>query len=349
MIGKLAGLGLLMLAAFPAAAVDRVNLYFCDGCSVEQEREMVKGLTGEMGTFDFYVGNFPAQTIHKYQLARGWSKPPCSNTPGDPNCQQEMSVPGHQLTAEPTWTRATVQTYVYNKDVEQPYLEAYQYLVQFYYTEPVGFKKFYEFQIIDPAQTASAPYRAFYENGKFLARNSGILGNPINPVIDYPDPNTTAFDISRASAKRDLLLEFVRSNMLQRVNIGMDNVAKVLSALGVIDSSKLPGIDVIVYLADGGKATLRLNNSTTVPVYEIVEDSLRDSHGNPVPVQPEQLANQIMEFDYTGSGKAYDITLMRNQLEFLGAGVQEIQIAPRWQCGSVLSSQGTVTVTCRPR
>ncbi len=348
MIGKLAGVGLLMLAACPAVAADRVNLYFCDGCSVEQERAMVRGLTGEMGTFDFYVGNFPAQTIHKYQLARGWSNPPCSNRPGDPNCNQEMTVPT-PLTAQPISPIATIETYVYDKEVEPPYTEAYQYLVQFYYTEPVGFKKFYEFQIIDPAQTASAPYQAFYRDGNFFPRNTGILGNPINPVIDYPDPNTTVFDISRAGAKRDLLLDSVRSNMLQRVNIGMDNVAKVLSALGIIDNSKLPGIDVIVYLADGGKATLRLNNSTTVPVYEIVEDSLRDSHGNPVPIQPDQLAKQIMEFDYTGSGKAYDIILMRNQLEFLGAGVQEIQVAPRWQCGSVLSSQGTVTVTCRPR
>jgi hypothetical protein len=157
MIGKLAGIGLLMLAAFPAAATDRVNLYFCDGCSVEQEREMVKGLTGEMGTFDFYVGNFRARAVHKYQLARGWSKPPC-----------------------------------------------------------------------------------------------------------------------------------------------------------------------------------------------IVEDSLRDSHGNYVPVKKAQLEAGPWDFDYSGSGRAKDAADMRNQLEFLGAGVQQIFAAPQWRCGTV-NMQGTVSVTCLPR
>lgn len=348
MIGKLAGIGLLMLAAFPAAAVDRVNLYFCDGCSVEQEREMVKGLTGEMGTFDFYVGNFPAQTIHKYQLARGWSKPPCSNRPGDPNCNQDRAAGTAPLTAEPTWPRATIETHVYDKGVEQPYLEAYQHLVQFYYTEPMGFKKFYEFQIIDPAQTASTAYQAFYRNGNFFPRNTGILGNPINPVIDYPDPGTTVFDIANGGQKRDMLINHVRDNMLQRVNIGMDNVAKILGALGVIDNSKLPAIDVIVYFSDGGKATLRLNNDSTVPTYKIVEDSLRDSHGNAVPVKREELANSVWDFDYTGSGRASNAANMRSQLEFLGAGVQQIMAVPQWRCGSV-NVQGTVTVTCLPR
>jgi hypothetical protein len=346
MIGKLAGIGLLMLAAFPAAATDRVNLYFCDGCSVEQEREMVKGLTGEMGTFDFYVGNFPAQTIHKYQLARGWSKPPCSNRPGDPNCNQDRATA--PLTAQPTWERATMETHVYAKDVEQPYLEAYQHLVQFYYTEPVGFSKVYEFQIIDPANTASAAYQKFYRNGNFFPQNTGVLGNPINPVIDYPDPATTVFDIANPGTKRGVLLDTVRNTMMQRVNIAMDNVAKILSALGVIDSSKLPNIGVIVHFADGGQVTLQLNNSSTVPVYEIVEDSLRDSHGNYVPVKKAQLEAGPWDFDYSGSGRAKDAADMRNQLEFLGAGVQQIVAAPQWRCGTV-NMQGTVSVTCLPR
>jgi len=347
MIGKLVGIGLLMLAAFPAAAADRVNLYFCDGCSVEQEREMVKGLTGEMGTFDFYVGNFPAQTIHKYQLSRGWSQPPCSNRPGDPNCNQEMTVP--TLTAQPTWARATVETYVYNKEVEQPYLEAYQYLVQFYYTEPMGFSKVYEFQIIDPSNVTSMSYQKFYKNGNFLPqKNIGVLGNPIDPVVDYPDPTMTVFDIANPGTKRGVLLDTVRNTMMQRVNIAMDNVAKVLSTLGIIDSSKLPNIGVIVHFADGGQVTLRLNNNDTVPVYEIVEDSLRDSHGNYVPVKKVQLESGPWDFDYTGTGRAKDAADMRYQLEFLGAGVQEIYIAPQWRCGTV-NIQGTVSVTCLPR
>lgn len=341
MIGKIFSGALLALTALPVVAADRVNLYSCDGCSVEQEREMVKGLTGELGTFDFYVANVPAQTIHKYQLARGWSRPPCSS-PLEPGCQQERSVGN----ARPN--EAPIVTYVYDKEVEQPYLEAYQSMMQFYYTEPVGFKKFYEFQIVDPAQPASAAYRKFRKDGNFFPRNAGILGNPINPVIDYPDPNVTPFDIAKAGPKRAALLDHVRDNMLQRVNIGMDNVAKVLSAFGIIDSNKLPAIDVIVYFKEGGQVTLRLNNSTTVPVYKVVEDSLRDSHGNSLPMQRTQLENEVWGFDYTGNGRADDVIDMRQRLQFLGAEVEDIHYAREWLCGSV-NVEGRITVSCLPK
>lgn len=338
MIGKIFSGALLALVALPAVAADRINLYSCDGCSVEQEREMVKGLTAEMGTFDFYVANVPAQTIHKYQLARGWTRPPCSS-PLDPSCQHELSVGEAQTNGAP------IMTYVYDKAVEQPYLEAYQSMMQFYYTEPVGFKKFYEFQIIDPAQPASAVYQQFRKNGNFFPRNIGILGNPINPVIDYPQPDVTPFDIAKAGPRRAALLDHVRDNMMQRVNIGMDNVARILSAFGIIDSSKLPAIDVIVYFKEGGQATLRLNNSTTVPVYKVVEDSLRDSHGNFVPVQRSQLENEVWGFDYTGEGRANDVIDMRERLQFLGASVEDIHYKREWQCGSV-NVQGTITLSC---
>lgn len=63
------------LSATATAQVTDNKIRWCDGCTVEQEKDMVPNFTGENGTFEYYIGNLHARTIQKYQLARGWDKP----------------------------------------------------------------------------------------------------------------------------------------------------------------------------------------------------------------------------------------------------------------------------------
>ena len=332
-----------LLSTATTAQVTDDKIRWCDGCSVEQEKDMVQNFTGENGTFEYYIGNLHARTIHKYQLARGWDQPPCSGRPGDPNCQAPWSLPS----GAPVSPQQKIVTYVYDKPVEGDIAEAFDNAMQFYYTEPVGWKKLYEVQIVDTTDPSSASYKQFYRHGKFVPQNKPLdtIG-PLQttPVVDFPDHNATVYDVVVIGAKQNQFLDYFLQPGNQQFKVASTYLLKVLSYVKLFDSDKLPANVITVKFADGSQVTVTLDSSTTSPRYVIDEGSARDSHGNFVPVRQEQLQGVRSEYSFGGAGNGNDRPNMWHQLHGLGADMGGVPIeVPHYFCGPYRDGAG---VTC---
>jgi len=344
-------LGRIILAviftALASQATAKADIHWCDSCTVEQEKALVPQLTDEMGTFDFYIGNLNTRTVHKYQLARGWSQPPCSGRPGDPNCNQEQSIGQPSLLHKQTSPQATILTYVYEKTVEPDIAEAYDHLTEFYYTAPTGWKKQFNLQIIDPTQPSSVGYRKFHQDGKRISVTVDTFygTQELTPVVNYPDPQVNVYDIAKTGDAQNRFLDNIKTTLAQQMNINMTYLQKVLSALGFGDSSKMPGVGVVVYFSDGGQVTLNLDTSTTAPRYVINPGTARDSHNNTVPITLREISGVVSVYDFRGSGSAYDQPNMHNQLRGIGANVGPVPSGSlQWSCGA--NPDGSTGVTC---
>lgn len=346
MLGKALFAVLLLLTALHVSA--KVPVHWCDGCSVEQEKSLVPQLTSEMGNFDIYVGNLHARTVHKYQLARGWSQPPCSGRPGDPHCNRERSVGERPLLlGQKMDPQARVLTYVYEKSVESDIDEAFGHLMDFYYIEPLGWKKQFNLQIIDPAKPSSAGYRKFYQGASLLYPTVDTFygTQALTPVVNYPDPNVNVYDIAKTGDARNRFLDNIQSTLAQQMNINMTYLQKVLSSLGFGDSSKMPGVGGVVYFSDGGQVTLDLDTSSTAPRYVINPGTARDSHNNTVPIAIKDISGVISVYDFRGPGSTYDQPNMHNQLRGIGANVGPVPSGSlQWSCGG--NPDGSNGVTC---
>lgn len=336
---------LLVMASFISPAVTAQTtdpkIHWCDGCSIEQEREAVKTFTDQMGNFYYYVGNLPAQTIHKYTLARGWDKPPCSGRPGDPNCIPPLSVDGAVAPA------GKVLTYVYDSTVENDIADAFSNAMQFYYTEPAGWKKQYDIQFIDPTNPQSLAYRKFYRDGRFVPQASpGIIGPlQIVPVVDFPDPNANVYDVAGIGAKQNQFLDYFLSPGGQQFQVASNYLLKVVSFVRLFDAEKLPATAINVTFADGSKIRIMLDTSTTSPHYVIDESSGRDSHGNFVPIRQSQLQDVRSTFSFGGAGNPNDRPNSYQQLRWLGIDMGGVSpSAESWGCGP--SAGGGAGVTC---
>jgi len=201
----------------------------------------------------------------------------------------------------------------------------------------------YEFQIIDPADTGSAIYRRFCDNGEFHPQEADTAGVHVLPITDYPNPATTVYDVVPRGRARSQLLDAVRYNMLRRANVDMDSVAGGLSRLGLLGRILQPSINVVVYFADGGHVALALGNTTAL-VFELDEMSARDSHGNTVPVLREQIATGKWTFDFRGPGNPRDAGHLRDQLRFLGVDIDRLPAdAAGYTCGVIY---GANTLSC---
>lgn len=344
-------LGLIVATAListtATAKVTDSKIRWCDGCSAEQEKDMVRNFTGENGTFEYYIGNLQAQTLHKYQLARGWDEPPCTGLPGvDPNCQVPWSH-SKPASGTPVSPQQKIITYVYDEPVEGDIAEAFENAMNFYYTEPLGWRKLYEVQLIDPSTPSSASYKRYYRDGKFVPQNKPLdtIG-PLQttPVVDFPDPNATVYDVVVVGAKQNQFLDYFLQPGNQQFKVASTYLLKVLSYVKLFDADKLPANVIAVKFADGSQITITLDSRTTSPRYVIDEKSARDSHGNVVPVRQEQIQGVRSEYSFGGAGNESDRPNMWHQLHGLGADMGGVPIeVPRYFCGPYRDGAG---VTC---
>ena len=338
-------MGLIMLITListaVAAEVTDPKIHWCDGCSLDQEKAAVVALTGKTGTFNYYIGNLQARTIHKYRLVREWLMPPCSGHPDHSECQPEEST-------DEDSPHGKTMTSVNDKPVEGDIAEAFRNAVLFYYTEPVGWRKYYEVQIIDPSNPSSSVYKKFYRNGKFPPQDKplGSIGpSQSMPVMDFPDPNATVYDVVVMGAKQDQFLDFFLSPGGQQFKVASSYLLRVLSFFSIFDADKLPANVILVKFADGGQITISLDSRTTRPHYVIDKTSARDSHGNFVPVRQEQLEGERSEFSFLGTGNVNDRPNMWRQLNGLGINMGQVPLQTfHYQCGP--NRDGKYGVTC---
>jgi hypothetical protein len=345
---------LALMTALTATSVSAQTtdpkIHWCDGCSVEQEKNMVPSFTGEMGNFYFYIGNLPAQTVHKYQLARAYSEPPCSGRPGDPNCQQLQSMIGASVnSAGGTVTpQATILTYVYDSVVEPDIDEAFRNAINYYYTEPVGWQKQYEVQFVDASKPSSLLYKEYYRDGQFEPKyqpgtNTGV--QQVTPVIDFPDHDATVYDVVVYGAKQKQFLDYFLTPGVQQFQTATGYLLKIISFASLFDADKLPATVIAVKFNDGSGITIKLDISTTSPQYVIDESSAYDSHGNRVPVRQQQIQGIRSEYNFQGAGNTGDRPKMWNQLLGLGADLNQVPVQSLfYQCGP--SQFGGAGVTC---
>lgn len=121
MFGRLLGvaLGACLFVTVSAAPAD---LYWCDGCTPEQERAMLAGIDHPAQWAEVYVGDLSTRSLRKYGVARSWGQ------------------------AEP---------YDVRRRRTDPVIEsAFMQLVHFHDTVPTGWKKAYALRIVDPAGAA---------------------------------------------------------------------------------------------------------------------------------------------------------------------------------------------------
>ena len=307
---------------------------------------MVRGFTSQTGSFDFYIGNLPSQTIHKYRLNRDWSQPPCSGDPRDPYCNREWSVGSEALLNFQISPQARVVTEVYGQPVETYIADAFANLVKFYYVQPVGWKKYYEIKMIDLLNPTSPNYRRFYDNGRFTPKKvPSLLGETLAfPLISYPDPTITAHDVVNSGPKQNQFLDTIQSSALQKINIGMVDATNFLSALHIIDASKLSSIVLLVEFTDGSRIKVVLDKDQP-DGFRIDESSARDSHGNSIPVRRSQLDDRLTDFNFQGPGNSEDASKMWNRLDWLGIGMGNTNPGSlRYSCGP--NRNGSHGVTC---
>jgi len=146
----LAIIAALAAASSSAQETDR-HLHWCDGCSAEQEKTFVRNLNPANNiSIYYYVGNISARTLHKYLLFRDSSQPSCSPSPGDSHCNP--SLPIHDASKHGTAPASPADTVgpceVYEMDVEPEIAEGFDNAMNYYYLDPVGWRKKYEIQIV---------------------------------------------------------------------------------------------------------------------------------------------------------------------------------------------------------
>ncbi|MGO4702573.1 hypothetical protein AB4083_14805 [Dyella sp. 2RAB6] len=122
MIGRLAAMALGGCLSFSGAAL-AADLYWCDGCTPEQEKAML-GRIEHRGTWsEVYVGDPATRTLHKYGVARSWGQ----TLPYD---------------VRRKWTEPEVES-------------AFAQLLRFHDAAPKGWKKAYTLRIVDSAREAT--------------------------------------------------------------------------------------------------------------------------------------------------------------------------------------------------
>jgi len=106
-----------------SAAVASADLYWCDGCTPEQEKAMLAQAEHGRSWSEVYVGDPSARTLHKYGVARSW---------------------GQALPYD-----------VRRKGTEPEVESAFAQLLRFHDTAPRGWKKAYTLRIVDSAREAT--------------------------------------------------------------------------------------------------------------------------------------------------------------------------------------------------
>lgn len=293
-----------------ALASEQVLLNFCNGCSIAQETKLVKSLAKHTSMSAFYLGN--ARSIHKFRVERD----------------------GHG------------RTQVRSESVEATYIDAYRQLIRFHDTKPYGFKKYYEFQIIDPRHPDTASYQTFQKGDRFSVRDVGVVKGAVYHIVDFVDASMTVYDAVKEGPKQSALLRAVRDDMLQKAGIRMERVAELLTLLSPADVQQRPVADVVLYFADGGKITLNLDPVSLT--YKVMDGQARDSHLNAVPTSTEQLRNGVLSFDFRGPGNPMDRPNMRERLLALGATFLDLpQNASHYWCGRLQSVGEKFTAACK--
>lgn len=207
-------------------------------------------------------------------------------------------------------------------------------------TQPL--RKRYAFQIIGPRDTGSAIYRRSYRSHGFLPQEPDAVDVHIIPIVNYPEPDTTVYDVVPRGRARNRLLDTIRHRMLLQADVDLDAVPYDLYSTGFLGRLMHPAIDVVVRFSDGGQIGLELGNTAAL-TFDLVDASARDSHGNLVPVVREQMATTGWTFNFHGPGNPLDAGNMRDQLRFLGVDLEHLAPnAERYACDAAPDASSVV-------
>lgn len=121
MIGRLLSMAFGMCAFVPASRA--ADLYWCNGCTPEEERAMLARIDHGEQWKEVYVGDLQTRTLNKYGVARSWGQ--------------------------------TERYDVRRRRTDPVVMSAFLQLMHFHDTVPSGWKKAYALRIVDPADPAS--------------------------------------------------------------------------------------------------------------------------------------------------------------------------------------------------
>jgi len=139
-----------------------------------------------------------------------------------------------------------------------------------------------------------------------------------NLEMNYPDVNVNVYDVVFRGPKQNTLLDWVAGAGSANLNDIADRLISVASAFRLVDHTKIPKITYVITFWDGSKITVAVDFSAENAVYEVVQDSGRDSHNNTVLSVP---SNSPIWFDFTGPGNPTDRDMWQSIMQLHGYGI----------------------------
>ena len=169
MIGRLLGMALGACLFVPVSAAP-ANLYWCDGCTPEEERAMLARMDHGAQWAEVYVGDLNTRTVRNYGVTRTWGQ------------------------VEPYDVR--------RRRPDPEVVSAFMQLMHFHDTAPVGWKKTYALRIVDPAGPAPD-----YFDRALIALDYPTPGVTVDQVLNDPQQRRFLEAYLQADALRRIPLD----------------------------------------------------------------------------------------------------------------------------------------------
>lgn len=183
----------------------------------------------------------------------------------------------------------------------------------------------------------------------FLSNIHGNFeGTALSMSLPYSHPSINVYDVINAGPEQNYLTDWLLGapgTLGNQVSNGLLNMA---SSFKLVDSSKLPTIEITVLFNDGSKITVKEDFSTTVAKATVDITSGRDSHNNNVPASKVAgVGSGVGMYNFSGPGNPTDSDSWRRQMglfgySFSGSGLQ-------WACTVVapVGGSGDAVYTCK--
>jgi hypothetical protein len=164
------------------------------------------------------------------------------------------------------------------------------------------------------------------ELAAFYYATNATMKSLVEVTADGIAAGITSFDVARPGGDRATLLDWVQNSPTTSAN-GFGTAIVDFHALGMaaINIFKSVPIQTIftIRLADGG--TIDVSFDFLTDVATIVDGSIRDSAGNPIPVTPEEAAQIHFSF---GNDYGNDPTAASGRMDFWLLGLGAVIVGP---------------------
>lgn len=162
--------------------------------------------------------------------------------------------------------------------------------------------------------------------------------------ISYPPASINVYNVIFAGPSQNKLTDYVSQLIEPMFEEFTASIIYIVSAFKVVESSKVPAIEIAVQFTDGSHIDVLVEYNTTNPKYKVVANSGRDSHNNNV------LASKSSEpqtFGFNGVGNVTDASAWRRNMGYIGyTGLTGQRSGGEWVCTMRSGGSAPATYHC---